>query len=261
MKHYCIFLKKELFESVKTFKLLVMGIAFLFFGMLSPLTAKFTPEILKWAIESDATIDPALAAALAAMPKPTALNPWAEFYSNMTMGMFVLVIVFSGMLASELSRGTLTIILTKGISRANILLSKATCAALIWTGSLAAAFLTCLGYTVYLFPETVPHLLFAIFTLWMFGLFLLAATTLFAALTSKGYVCMVLVGAFAFVLSLANIIPKVARYNPITLSMSGYEIITEDTTFSNLYPALIICGVSVVLMIITAVTVFNKSKL
>ena len=209
MRNYTIFLKKELFESYKTFKLFVMGIVFVFFGMLSPVSAKFMPEILKWALESDPAFENNSAIFTELITKPVALDSWVQFFSNLgQMGLIVLVIVFSGMLASELSRGTLTIILTKGISRAAILLSKATSAALIWTGSLAVAFAVCYGYTVYLFEETVTNLLFGAAILWVFGLFLIAAVTLFAALTSRGYICMVLVGAVVILLNIINVIPK-----------------------------------------------------
>jgi len=276
LKKYCIFLKKELFESFKTFRLLVMGAVFFIFGMLSPLTAKFTPQILRWAFEMDDTIDSSLAGAFSSMPEPTALNSWAEFFSNIQMGLIVLVIVFSGMLASEMSRGTasaggtLTIILTKGISRAQILLSKATSAALIWTGSLTLMFLTCLGYTAYFFPETwrdyAVNLPLAVFSLWVFGLFLIALTVMFAALTKRGYVCMVSVGGVVIALNIINIIPKIAKYNPVILSTMGYGII-EDTDkvstaqMSNVSPSLAVAGICIIVMVWLGITAFNRKKI
>jgi len=266
VRNYCIFLKKELIESAKTFKLLIMGLVFLVFGMLSPLTAKFTPEILKWAIESDSTIDESLAAMIAEVPPPTAFDSWVEFFSNIgLMGVIVFVIVFSGMIASELkagSTGTLTIILTKGISRASVLLSKLTSAVLIWTGSLAVSALTCWGYTAYLFKgESVSNLLFGMFCLWLFGVFLISLTALFAALTKKGYICMMLVGAVFVVLNIVNIIPKIIKYNPASLTSAGLATLGDSMEISEVYPVLIVTGVCTVVLIGAAVAVFDRRKL
>ena len=130
MRNYVIFLKKELFEAAKTFKLLIMCAVCLFVGMLSPLTARFTPEIIKWAMESD----PAMAGMdlSALMTEPTAFDSWVQFYSNVgLMGFTALVIIFSGMLSSEM-RGTLKIMLSKGLSRRAVILAKLTSAVLIW---------------------------------------------------------------------------------------------------------------------------------
>jgi ABC-2 type transport system permease protein len=268
MTNYSIFLKKELFESVKTFKLFIMIAVFAVLAAISPITAKFTPQILKWAFEFDPTLDAAVAAVLANMPEPTALDSWAQFYNNIgQMGFIVLVIVFSGMLASELPRGTtssggtLTIILTKGISRTAILLSKATSAALIWTVSFALAFAVCLAGTIFLFPETVAGTLFAAATLWVFGLFLVALTVLCAALTNKNYICMVLVGAVVVVMNIINIVPFVSKYNPVSLVTAGYGVMAEVTQAGEAYPALAVTGICTVLMVIAGLIVFNRKKL
>jgi len=48
------------------------------------------------------------------LPEPTAYDAWAQFFKNATqMGLFVMVILFSGVLSSELSKGTLINLLTK----------------------------------------------------------------------------------------------------------------------------------------------------
>jgi len=266
MRNYCIFLKKELIESAKTFKLLVMGLVFLTFGMLSPLTAKYTPQVMQWILETDATIDEATRALFEAIfIDPVALDSWTEFFSNIgLMGLIVTVIVFSSMLASELkssSTGTLTIILTKGISRASVLLAKVSSAMLIWTGSLAVAALTCYGYTAYMFDDSVSNLLFGIFCLWVFGLFLLAVTALFAAITKKGYICMMLVGTVAVVLNVVNVVPRIAKYNPVSLLEWGFGAIAETAELSDAYPSLIVAGVCTVGLVGAAVMLFDKRKL
>jgi ABC-2 type transport system permease protein len=260
MKNYVVFLKKELFESIKTHKLLIMGAAFLFFGMLSPLTARFTPEIIRWAMASDPSMAGMDLSGL--MTEPVAFDSWAQFYGNVgLMGFIALVIVFSGMLSSELSRGTLTIVLSKGLSRTAVILSKLTSAVLIWTASFAASFLTAWGYTAYMFPgESVPNLFFAMFCLWVFGVFLLALTALAATLTDKGFVCMIVVGMAAVVLNIVNIIPAAGKYNPVSLSSASMLLLTDDFMPRSFYPALAFAGIGTAAFTAFAVIIFNKNK-
>ena len=258
MKNYVIFLKKELLESAKTFKLLVMLAVFLVFGMMSPLTAKFTPEIIKWAME----MDPAMAGMdLSALTtEPAAFDSWIQFYSNTgLMGLIALVVVFSGMISSELSRGTLTIMLSKGLSRTAVILSKLTCAVLIWTASFNISALTAWGYTAYLFDDNVPNLFYAMFCLWLFGTFLLALTALAAALTKKSYACMLSTGAAVIVLNIINIIPAVVKYNPVSLSGS-LSLLTYGADLSQFYPALTIAGICAAVFALLAVIAFNKKR-
>ncbi|EPD10716.1 hypothetical protein Lpp48_08273, partial [Lacticaseibacillus paracasei subsp. paracasei Lpp48] len=59
-----IFTKKELLESWRTHRLLILTVVFLIFGILSPLIAKLMPELLKGG----------LGGIKVAVPKPTSLD-------------------------------------------------------------------------------------------------------------------------------------------------------------------------------------------
>jgi len=259
MRNYMVFLKKELFESVKTHKLVIMLAVFLVFGMMSPLTAKFTPEILKWAVEMDPSTAGMDFGGLLTTP-PVAFDSWAQFYSNVgLMGFIALVVVFSGMISSETTRGTLTIMLSKGLSRAAVVLSKLTSAALIWTVSFYFSVLTAWGYTAYMFDDGVPNLFFAMFCLWVFGMFLLALTAFMATLTNKGYACMLSVGAAAIALSIVNIIPVVSKYNPLSLSGS-ISLLADGISKADMYPVLAVAAIGTAAFTLLAVMFFNKKR-
>ena len=261
MRGYRIFLKKELVEAYKTYKLLIMGAVFLIFGIISPLTAKMMPDIMKWVMESDPSTAAMDLSRLFTDPK--ALDAWAQFYSNIgQMGLIVFVIVFSGMLSSELSKGTLTIILTKGLSRSAAILSKLTSAVLIWTGSYAIAFFASWGYTAYFFPGgKLPDLLFAGLCLWVFGVFLLAVTTLAAVLTKTSSIfCMLAVGAAVIALNLLNIVPKIGKYNPAALTGAPMKLLAEAVTPRGVYPALAVAVIGIIALTLFAVMLFNQRK-
>jgi ABC-2 type transport system permease protein len=261
VRNYFIFLKKELIEAFKTYNLLIMGAVFLIFGIMSPLMAKMMPEILRWAVEADPSTAGMDLSVLFTEPK--ALDAWAQFYSNAGfMGLIVLVVVFSGMLSSEFSKGTLTIILTKGLSRSAAILSKLTSAIVIWTASYAISFLTSWGYTIYFFPgETLPNVFFAGICLWVFGMFLLTLTALAAALSKTSSIfCMLAVGAAVTVLNLLNLVPQIEKYNPSTLAQSPMSLIAETVAPGDVYPTLAVAVAGMIALTLLAVMVFYKKR-
>ncbi|MDR2546159.1 MAG: alpha/beta fold hydrolase [Lachnospiraceae bacterium] len=259
MKNFLVFFKKEMYESVKTHRLLIMGAVFLLFGMMSPLLARFTPEIIKWAMASD----PSLAGMdLSAMiTVPTAFDSWAQFYGNTgMMGLIVLVVVFSGMISTELSRGTLTIMLSKGLSRKTVVAAKLTAAIFIWTICYMLSAITAWGYTVYIFDESVANLFLALFSIWLFGVLLLALTMLAATLWNNAFVCILAVGLVVVVMNLVGMIPAIGKYNPIMLASTSFLLLTTDLTPTGLYPAIAISTIAIFTCSFLALVFFNKNK-
>ena len=166
MKNLYYFTKKELVESWRTSRLLLLIIIFLIFGLMNPLLAKLTPEIVKM------TIGAAMAKTI---PDPTSLDSWTQFYKNLTqIGLIVIALVFSGTVSNEISKGTLINLVTKGLRRWSVIVGKMISLILQWTLCLLLTFLVTWGYTAYYFPDNKsPYLLQAAFPLWLFGLLLL----------------------------------------------------------------------------------------
>lgn len=254
MKGYMAFLKKELIEYAKTYKLLIMLTVFAIFGITNPLVAKLLPEILKNFATDGVTIK---------VPEPTAYDAWQQFFKNATqMGLIVTVIVFSGILSSELSKGTLINLLTKGLSRTAVMLSKFTGMVLVWTASIVLCFGLTYVYTVYLFPkDEIGNLLFSVFCLWLFGLFLLAVILFSATLTKSSYGCLLLTGAVVAVCLIINIIPSAHKYNPISLSADNMGLIMNSIKRSSLYSAILISCILSWIFVSLSVVIFRKKQL
>jgi len=254
MSHYIAFLKKELLESTRTYKLFIMLVVFFIFGIMNPLTAKLTPDLLNALMPEGMSIT---------LAEPTAFDSWTQFFKNVTqMGLIVTVVVFSGILGTELSKGTLINMLTKGLSRGAVILSKYTYMVLIWTMSIVVSFLVTWGYTVYLFPggEAV-NLLFSVFCLWLFGIFLLALLLFAATLVNNNYGCLLITGAGVVVCMLCNIIPNAYRYNPLSLASKNMDLITNTIEASSLYYCIWVAGIFSLIFIASSVMIFRKKQL
>ena len=251
MRYYTTFFKKEFMESIRVYRLFILVIVFFIFGVMSPVIAKLTPELLS-SLASEFKIT---------VPEPTAIDSWVQFFTNVTqLGLITLAIIFSGTVSSELSKGTLVILLTKGMPRSAVILSKLSCAALLWTISLLLSFFVNLGYTIYLFPsDEVINLAFSVFCLWVFGIFLLSLLYFFAALVKSSYICLLLTGSGIVILTLMNLVSKLKKYNPYTLITENVNLLTNQTKVSELYYALGI-GTTLSCIFVTASVLLFKRR-
>ena len=254
MKSYLAFTNKEFCEAIRTYKLLIMGAVFLLLGMLNPITAKITPQLLKSFMPEGMLIT---------IAEPTALDSWAQFFKNVPqMGLIVLVIVYSGIMANEFSRGTLINMLTKGLSRSVVILSKFTMAVSLWTISYTLCFGVTYAYTAYFWKgDMVSNILLSVFCLWLFGILLLACVILGGVLFKSSYGCLLFTGGFVVALLLINIIPKVQEYNPIILSSSNMALLTNEMSVSDFTLPIVICFVAAAGFVILAIALFNKKQL
>lgn len=254
MRHYFIFLKKELLESIRTYKLFIMLIVFSVFGVISPLIAKLTPFLMKQLASTGIQIS---------IPDPTAFDAWAQFFKNTSqMGLILLIIIFSGILTSELSKGTLIPVLTKGLSRKAVILSKFSVAVLIWTLSLTISALITWMYTLYLFPtDNIHHLVFSIFCLWFFGVFLLSLLIFSSTIIKATYGNLIVVILIVVIGMVLNIIPSIQTLNPIGLFTQNMDLITGSLNPTYFISMILITLTIVVMLLSLSIIIFNKREM
>lgn len=248
------FLKKEFLEQFRTGRGLILLAVFFLFGMMSPLLAKLMPELL-------GSMD--MQGIKLVLPEPTAMDAYTQFFKNFTqMGIPILLLVFGGTLSNELSRGTLIILLAKGLPRHNLVLSKYMTAVALWSlGYVMAAGVT-IGYTSFLFPGAlVSHLFSAFFCLWLFGCMVPALILLSSTIASGSFGGLILTAVVLIIMLLLGGFPSVSRFNPISLASENMNLIngTADTV------TMVLPGVISVLFtfvsLTVAIIVFNRKSL
>lgn len=254
MKSYLAFTHKEFVETARTYKLLIMASVFLILGMMNPITAKITPQLLQSFMPEGMEIT---------IGEPTAMDSWTQFFKNIPqMGLIVLVIVFSGMMANEFSRGTLINVLTKGLSRKVVILSKFSMAVSLWTGSYALCFGVTYGYTAYFWPGfAIPNIVFSALCLWLFAILLLACILFSGVLFKNSYGSLLFTGVFAVILLLVNIIPTLQKYNPIALASSNMKLLQNTMQISDFVWPVVLCCILIVGFMISAVLLLNKKQI
>lgn len=254
MTGYGAFVKKEFMEFYRSHKLLIILAVFLLLGMMNPLTAKITPQLVENFMPEGMIVD---------LGEPTALDSWMQFYKNVPqLGLVVLVILFSGMMSQEYSKGTLINMLTKGLARRSVVLSKLTVALVMWT----AAYAICAGiswaYTAYFWKgEVLHHLFSAAVLVWIYGILLLAVGLFGSVLCKNAYGNLLITGGFVGIQFLLNIIPDAVKYNPVALISRNMELIEGSLKYDELlFPIVITAGLAIA-FVIAACAVFNKKTL
>ncbi|MGM0173742.1 ABC transporter permease [Enterococcus sp. DIV0800] len=254
MRNLIYFTKKELFESWRTYRLLILLIVFLILGLMNPLMAKLTPEIFKM------TIGKSLAQTI---PEPTSLDSWTQFYKNMTqIGLVVFALMFSGTVSNEVNQGTLINLVTKGLHRWTVIIGKLISLIFQWSLCLVLSFLITWAYTLYYFPDDKsPYLLQAVFPLWLFGMLLMGLVLFASTVARNSYEGLLITGGGVVILGLLNLFDQVKKYNPISLTTENLDFLQKAELFQDYLSAMIISCLLFVLLIILSILLFNKKRL
>lgn len=252
MNGYSAFVKKEFMENMKNFRFLILFAVFLVFGLSSALLAKFTPEIIS-ALASDIQIS----------SEPAALDAWEQFYKNISgVGFSAFIILFGSCLSGEYAKGTLVLMVTKGLSRPAVILAKYTAAAVLMTAGYWAGFAAAYGCTYYLWPETVlPHVVLAAFSLWVIGFLYLSILMLGCVLFRQTFTSILFAGGMVAGISLLGLIKPLSGFSPFILTSKNIALISCKAAPSEFVIPMIVSLVMTVIGLLTAIRLFNKKQL
>ena len=100
MKTFITFLKKEILEQLRTHRIMILGLIFIFFGILNPLTAKITPMLLEMLSDSMAS-----SGIIVEEVEITALDSWMQFYKNLPMLLIIFIFMQSSIFTKEYQKG------------------------------------------------------------------------------------------------------------------------------------------------------------
>ena len=256
MKGYIAFVKKEFVENLKNYRFLILFAIFAIFGMSSAFLAKFTPEIIS-----------AFGAGLEITEEPTALDAWQQFYKNISgIGFSAFIILFGSCMSSEYSKGTLLLLVTKGLARPSVILAKYTVAAVIMTVSFWLSFWLSFagayGYTYYLWPDAaLSHIVPSAFFLWMIGFLYLSILILGCVLFKQTFTSILFTGGIVALFSVLSVVKPLSAFNPVVLTSRNVDLISGEIPMTEFLIPFIISVVLSVVFLAVAIRAFNKKQL
>ena len=252
MSGYIAFVKKEFTENMKNYRFLILFAVFLIFGIMSAFLAKFTPQILS-----------ALAADMEMTTEPVALDAWKQFYKNISgVGFSAFIILFGSCLSYEYSKGTLVLMVTKGLSRKAVILAKYTVAATLMTISYWIGFVATYGYTAILWKGTnLSNVALSAVLLWIVGFLYLSILIIGCVIFKQTFTSILFTGGIVALISLLGMIEPIAKFNPFILTSKNIALISGEVIPAEfIMPALISVTLSMFALLI-AIQLFNKKQL
>ncbi|MFZ7133248.1 MAG: ABC transporter permease [Eubacteriales bacterium] len=253
MKSIITFTMKEIVESVKTFKFIIIGFVFVFFGVSSPIMAKYLPQII-------GTFDANLAGVI---PEPQIMDAYAQFFKNIgQIAFIIMIIIFSGIVAQEKNKGTLVMILSKKINRSIIIISKFAASAIIFSMCYLLAGIICWIYGSYLFPgEELHHIILAMGSMWLFGMLTVSISIFFSTLLKNS--SMAAMGSFVtwILITLIGSIPKISAYAPTVFSSKNLLMIQGMIELKDLIIPVIIVLIMIMGLLLISIYNFQRQEI
>ena len=256
MKQFIAFIHKEYLELHRGGKLFLLLAIALIFGLLSPALAKLTPVLFE-ALGEELAEQGMLIQEITV----TALTSWSQFYKNLSIVIILPAIFFGGTMAYEYQKGTLINLLTKGLERWKVIISKFLFMTFIWTVFYLIVFLTTYFYTDFYWDNSiVENIIPAALGIYFFGIMLMALVILGGSLTSTATSNLLLVGGIYIVMYILSAFSKIASFIPVKLL--SMELITAGgLTFDSYGLPLIVTLAITVLSVCGAVMTFSKRRL
>ncbi|MEE8390629.1 MAG: ABC transporter permease [Anaerolineae bacterium] len=250
---FFVALRKEILEQWRSYRLLIVVAVFVAFGLMSPLIAKFTPELVKLIPEGEQFAD--------LIPPPTATDAVTQYVKNISQfGVILALLMAMGAVAQEKDKGTAAMMLVKPMPRAAFLAAKFVALVLTFAVGIALAAAASYYYTLLLFePLDIPDWL-ALNGLTLLFVLVYVALTLFASTMSKSQA--VASGlAFAMLIVLASIsaFPGVGEYLPGQLLAWGSGLFAGSDAES--WPALWLSVGIIAAALVGAWVIFKRQEI
>jgi ABC-2 type transport system permease protein len=210
MTGFGLMLRKEVREQVRTMRLVVVVAVFAIFGLLSPVVARYTREIVE-------AVGGGQFGGM--IPEPTVADAVIQFTKNVgQFGVVIAILVTMGAVATEKERGTAAFLLTKPIGRGAFVAAKVVAIGALLALALAAAGALCWIYTTILFePLPVAAFAGAVALVWL-SLAVFAALTFLASVATRSAL---VAGGAAFglflVVGILSALPGIGPYLPTSL--------------------------------------------
>ena len=256
MRAFFAFFKKEWLDWLRSGKFAILFCVFLILGIMNPAIAKLTPwlmEIMAESLEETGLI--------VSNVEVNALSSWIQFFKNVPMGLILFVFVCSSSFSKEYQSGTLILLLTKGLKRSMVVITKTTLLILTWS----VLFWFCYGvtylYNSYFWDNSiVVHLMLAVGCWWLFGIWVISLMIFFSVVLKSNTGVLSAVGVVIFCMYLLGMTPKIGKYIPTKL-MNASSILTSMEGTSAYQNTIVITIVLIIVFIFISIPVINKKQI
>ena len=256
MKTFYTLFKKELIEQLRSKKIFVMAILFLFVAIASPVIAKAMPAIFKGLNLQQQGIN-------ISIPDPTYRDAIDQFVKNLTqIAILAVVFIFAGSISEEKNKKTLEILLTKPVSRPVFIMSK------ILSGFLSLSIIYWIGAVIFIFYTksvlggfVIANFLELALLLWIYTL-LITVIVIFASAVAASTISAVAIGFAGMIIfgSITSMVHLTEKYSPGFVLTNYKDIVADGFSRSFMAPS-IVSLVLITIFIVLSVLSFKNQEI
>ncbi len=251
---FVISLSKEMLFQWRSRRIIIIGVIFILFGMVSPLVAKFTPALLGSLEGAEQLAD--------IIPEPTAEEAIGQYIKNLTQFGFILAILMSmGSIVGEKEKGTAAMILSKPMPRWAFVTSKFVSQAFVYCLGFILAMIAAYYYTVFLFGPVDFFAFSVVNILLLIWLLVFVAITIFASTVARtigAAAGVALVGSVLILL--ASTIPRYGALAPGGLVTWAGQMLVGNETIPN-GGSVALSLVLIIVALVASLAVFEEQEL
>lgn len=178
------------------------------------------------------------------------------------VGFSAVIILYGSCLSGEYSKGTLVLMVTKGLSRKDVIFAKYTVAAVLMTISFWGSYAFTYGYTALLWPDTeLSNVALAACALWIVGFLYLSILMVGCVLFKQTFTGILFTGGMVAVISLLGIIEPLAKFSPFNLTTQNIDLISGIAAPSDFIMPVLTSVAMSILGLLLAVKLFNAKAL
>jgi len=215
-----VLLRKELREQWRTLRLPIVTIIFFVIGLISPVLAKYTPEIIEHA-GGNIQIT---------VPVPQMKDAIDQFIKNLgQVGPFAAILLAMGTVAREREHGTAAFVLSKPATRVAFLGAKFVALVVTLSVGVLAAGIAAYTYTAILFDPPPIAGFIACCLLLLIGIAVFVALTLLASTAIGSTLPAAGVGLGAYILmAIISAVPRLGQFTPLGLGDPAHALALGD---------------------------------
>jgi ABC-2 type transport system permease protein len=246
--------RKEWTESLRSYRLLIVVVVLIFFGLTSPLQTKLLPQVLSAALPPGTDIS-------SIMPTPTVSDAIAQYIKNMSQFDLILALLLGmGAVAQEKDKGTAAMMLVKPLPRGSFLGAKFLGLAAVFAIAIAIAGIGSYYYTGLLFEsmQILPWLVLNLF-LFVYVLVILAITLFCSTITKSQAAAGGMAVGIIVIGFILGIIRNFGKYLPGELNSWSARLMHGATNGS--WAALAVTIVLIVMPLLAAWLIFKGQEL
>lgn len=252
MKGLTAFMKKELLEAVRSYKLVILLIVFAALGFMNPISARYLPELMKTFLPEGVHME---------LPQPVVMDSWLQFFKNtVQIGLIAFLILCSSSMANEIGKGVLIPMLAKGLPRNSVIAAKFISMTLLWTLALGCSFFITFTYN-FMFWSTswIPYLSLITIGVWLFGLMLIAALILGGVGKGTVSASMLCAGCLFLLCVLVTMFNATADVSPFVF-LSQYQLFLTKGITAVQFAKPAVCAIVLTILQLSAASILFQRK-